>query len=122
MAQYELATILEHGESDIRNHEDSFYWYMKAALSGHVEAMCNAGIKLLKGIGVEKSIEAGLHLINMAAGRCNYKAIRLLGDIYTMGLYGVEVDRRKGEYWYRKSEAAERNHPITETANSFSKN
>jgi TPR repeat protein len=104
LAQYELATVLAYGGVDIRNLEESFYWHMKAALRGHVEAMCNAGEQLLQGIGVERSIEAGLHLIHEAASRRCYRAIRFLGDIHIMGLYGVEIDRRKGEYWYRQAE------------------
>jgi TPR repeat protein len=104
LAQYELAAVLASDSINECNIKDSFYWYMKAALRGHVEAMCNAGIQLLQGVGVERSIEAGLYLVHLSASRCCYKAFRLLGDIYLMGLYGVEIDRRKGEYWYRQAE------------------
>jgi TPR repeat protein len=106
LAQMELATVLATGSLGVKNDEDSFYWYMKAALKGHIDAMWHAGMRLVEGVGVERSIEAGLHLIHLAADRCCYKALHFLGDAYVMGLHGIEKDKRKGEYWYRQAENA----------------
>jgi TPR repeat protein len=105
-AQNELANALATGSMGELNHMDSFYWYMKASLRGHVDAMLNAGLQLIEGAGVERSIKAGLHLIHLAANRNCYRALQCLGAIYCMGLYGVAMDKRQGEYWYRLAEEA----------------
>jgi TPR repeat protein len=106
VAQHELANVLATGSMGELNHMESFYWYMKASLRGHVDAMLNAGLQLVEGVGVEQSIKAGLHLIHLAANRNCYRALRYLGAIYCMGLHGVEMDRRQGEYWYQLAEGA----------------
>jgi TPR repeat protein len=106
VAQTELANVLASGSMGELNHIDSFYWYMKASLRGHVDAMMNAGLQLVEGVGVERSIMAGLHLIHLAANRKCYKALRYLGAVYSIGLHGVEMDERQGEYWYRLAEDA----------------
>ena len=107
MAQYEFACILASGYMGTKNHEASFYWYMKAALKGHVEAMWNAGLQLVLGIGVDKAIEAGMHLVDLAASRYCHDAIRFLADAYHMGLHGVSIDREKSDYLYRLAESLE---------------
>jgi uncharacterized protein len=100
-AQYELATSLANIKARVHGCEESFYWYMKAALKGHAEAMWHAGLQLFKGEGVEPAIEAGLHLIHLSADRCCCEALRFLGGIYNMGSDGVMMDRQKGDYYYR---------------------
>lgn len=100
-AQYELATALANGISRVHDSEESFYWFMKAALKGHAEAMWYAGLQLVKGAGVERAVEAGLHLIHLSANRYSCRALRFLGDIYNMGSYGVAMDRQKGDCCHR---------------------
>lgn len=100
-AQYELATTLANVKACVHGCEESFYWYMKAALKGHAEAMWYAGLQLIKGLGVEQGVEAGLHLIHLSADRCCCKALRFLGERYNTGSYGVMMDRQKGDYYYR---------------------
>jgi TPR repeat protein len=107
LAQHELANVLATGSMGELNPMDSFYWNMKASLRGHGDAMLNAGLQLLEGVGVERSIKAGLYLIHLAANGNCYRALRYLGAIYCMGLHGVEMDKRQGEYWYRLAEDAE---------------
>lgn len=108
-AQYELATALANGISCVHGNEESFYWFMKAALKGHADAMWNAGLQLVKGAGVERAVEAGLHLIHLSANRYCCKALRFLGDMYNMGSYGVAMDRQKGDCCYRLANEIENN-------------
>ncbi|MEJ2453996.1 MAG: hypothetical protein P8103_07560 [Candidatus Thiodiazotropha sp.] len=110
-AQYEIASILASGHLGTINHKAAFHWYMKAALKGHIEAMWNAGLQLVLGLGVEMDIDAGLHLIDMAASRYCYDAIRYLADTYHLGLHGVSIDREKSDYLYRLAESLETRYP-----------
>ncbi len=110
-AQYEIACILASGHLGAINHKAAFHWYMKAALKGHVEAMWNAGLQLVLGMGVEMSIDAGLHLIDRAASRYCHDAVRYLADTYHFGLHGVSIDREKSDYLYRLAENLEAWHP-----------
>lgn len=105
LAQYELATVFANGFLGEKYHEDSFYWYMKAALRGHIGAMWNAGLLLVKGLGVESTLEAGLHLIQLAATKQCLEAIHFLSDAYQRGLHGVPRNRQKGDYWKRLAES-----------------
>ncbi|MEJ2622280.1 MAG: hypothetical protein P8163_19140 [Candidatus Thiodiazotropha sp.] len=100
LAQYELASVLSTGFLGEDKIEDSFYWYMKAALRGHVESIWNAGLQLVEGKVIERDIEAGLHLIHMAAKERCYGALRFLGHAYHSGLHGLYMDKQKGEFWY----------------------
>jgi TPR repeat protein len=104
LAQYELATRLANGDLGERDHEASFNWYMKAALKGHVDAMWCAGLQLVQGVGVERALEAGLHLINLAASHSCYDAIIFLADSYHMGENGIPIDRRKSKHLYSLAE------------------
>ncbi len=106
-AQYEIACILASGQLGAINHQASFHWFMKAALKGHVDAMWNAGLQLVLGVGVEEAIDAGLYLIDLAASRYCYSAIRYLADTYHLGLHGVPVDSEKSDYLYRLAESLE---------------
>jgi TPR repeat protein len=105
LAQYELASILAAGYLGEKNLEASFYWYMKAALRGHVEAMWSAGLQLVQGVGVEKANEAGLYLINLAASRYCCEAINFLAYAYEKGLHGVSKDKQKSEYLHHLADS-----------------
>jgi uncharacterized protein len=105
LAQYELASVLAKGFQGEQYHEDSFYWYMKAALKGHAEAMWNAGLLLIKGVGVERALDAGLHLIHLAATKCCSEAMHFLADAYQRGMYGVPRNRQRGDYWKQQAES-----------------
>lgn len=100
LAQYELATILA-ADSMTEQYTDSFYWYMKAALRGHAKSIWHAGLQLLEGEVVTRDIEAGLHLIQLAAKKRCYDALRFLGDAYHLGLHSLPVDKQMGDFWYR---------------------
>ncbi len=106
-AQYEIASILASGQLGVINHKVSFYWFMKAAMKGHIEAMWNAGLQLVLGLGVEMAADAGLHLIDLAASRNCYDAICYLAHTYHLGLHGVSVDREKSVHLYRLAESVE---------------
>lgn len=108
LAQYELATVLATGFWGEKKLTDSFYWYMKAALRGHSEAMWNAGLQLVEGEGTERDIDAGLHLIHLAAHERCYAARRFLGKAYHLGLHGVPRDRHKSEFWRRLANSPEK--------------
>jgi len=105
LAQYELASVLANGYRGKHYHEDSFYWYMKAALRGHAEAMWMAGLLLVKGEGVESTLEAGLHLIHLAATKCCSEAMHFLADAYQQGMHGVPKNSQQGDYWKRLAES-----------------
>jgi TPR repeat protein len=106
-AQYEIACILASGQLGVINHKVSFHWFMKAALKGHIEAMWNAGLQLVLGLGVDMAADAGLHLIDLAASRNCYDAICYLAHTYHLGLHGVSIDREKSGHLYRLAECTE---------------
>jgi uncharacterized protein len=106
-AQYEIACIFASGQLGIINHKASFHWFMKAALKGHIEATWNAGLQLVQGLGIEMAVEAGLHLIDLAANRNCYDAICYLAHTYHLGLHGVSIDRGKSSHLYRLAESVE---------------
>lgn len=99
LAQYELATVLATGIWGEQRPEDAFYWYMKAALGGHAEAMWNAGLQLVEGEGAEQDVEAGLHLIHLAANARCYAARCFLEKAYQLGLHGMPQDQKRSEFW-----------------------
>jgi hypothetical protein len=111
-AQYEIACILASGQLGVIDHKVSFHWFMKAALKGHIEAMWNAGLQLVLGLGVEMDADAGLHLIDLAASRNCYDAICYLAHTYHLGLHGVSIDREKSGYLYRLAKSVEPWHQV----------
>jgi len=108
LAQYELATVLATGIWGEQKPEDAFYWYMKAALRGHADAMWNAGLQLVEGEGAERDVEAGLHLIRLAANKSCYAARCFLAKAYQSGLHGLPQDQEKSEFWRRMANSSEK--------------
>ncbi|MEE2924865.1 MAG: hypothetical protein VX619_08830 [bacterium] len=66
-AQFELGQLHYDSQINESSHEDSFYWWNKAALGGHTQAQFNLGHSYLTGRGVKKDIVLAASWFNLAS-------------------------------------------------------
>ena len=86
----------------IPDHGNMRHWYLQAALQGHPNAQYEIGFTLLLGEGGPADpVEAvaWLEKAAMSDDDVAQQACRLLGDVYSGGLYGVMQDSEMASYW-----------------------
>lgn len=102
-AQFKLGAIYSSGESNARqDHEQSAYWYKKAAEQGHDTAQYNLGHKYLEGKGVEKDIAKAIKWWEKAAEQQHELAQFNLGRAYYLGI-GVKKNIEKSRLWFTQA-------------------
>jgi TPR repeat protein len=102
-AQYQLAELYATGE-----HRDYTYpknelraaaLYRMASERGCHDAMYELGFMYLLGEGVTKDKSTALVCLSRAGNGGHAEAMRLLGDLYTVGNHGVPVDSAEATRW-----------------------
>ena len=106
-AQFELGQLHYDSQINESSHEDSFYWWNKAALGGHTQAQFNLGHSYLMGRGVKKDIVLAASWFNLASRQDEkYKAHLYIEKLLTQkkkqlaqlleeGLAGFNEKRQK---------------------------
>jgi len=99
IAQYNLASLYLQKS----NFSKAKYWFEKAANNGMLEAQDNLASMYLKGDGIQQNPYKGLKWLKKAAESGFSKSQCSLGLVLYGGLFGVDKDKEKGEYWIKKS-------------------
>lgn len=103
-AQYQLGSIYSTGRDGIvKDYEKAYFWYMKAAESGHAIAMYYLAWMYKRGDGIKEDPEKAFYWFEKAAEKGNVYAICNVGDCYKKGYY-VKRDYVKAAEWYKKGE------------------
>ena len=100
LAFFNLGLCYDFGKGVRQSDRLACKYYSKAALRGHVAAMCNLGAILVDYDGSQKD---GILWMRRAAVRGDDKAQHNLGDWYASGECGLKVNRRLAMKWLAKS-------------------
>ncbi|WHR56549.1 tetratricopeptide repeat protein [Acinetobacter haemolyticus] len=102
-AKNNLAMIhIKGGEKDI-NYEKSFS-LLNEASKASPEALNNLGVFYSNGLGVDKNYDKALSLYIRAANKGSATAMYNIGISYLRGLNGLDKDKNKARYWFKKAE------------------
>lgn len=81
-SQYELARMFQNKQIHNRvDNEAAFYWFLQAAIQGHLPSIHQAAECYLEGRGVERSYVNGMRLLRAAAEKGDYEAARRLQSL-----------------------------------------
>lgn len=86
-------------ERDINKY---FYWTLRAADNGEVNAKNEIAYMYNKGLGCEKSHSRALYWYHKAAQRNSPLAEYRLGEMYELGI-GIAANLKEAKSWYKKS-------------------
>jgi TPR repeat protein len=104
LAQLALAsTYLGEFKSGLKNFEQAFSWMLKAAKTGVIPAQFEASKMYIAGIGTDVNNNQGVYWLRKAAEGGNLSAMEVLSGAYSKGLFGLQHDLKKAEYWLEKS-------------------
>jgi hypothetical protein len=87
-------------ESSIRNEEEAFYWFSRAAEQGHQQAQLQTADMLVKGQGTQKDINAAALWYTQLAIEGNSHAAYKLGELYELETESFDA-LDQAELWYR---------------------
>ena len=107
-AMLDLGDWYENGKMGLsQNLERSFGWYQRGHRLGGC-AMLTATLALcyLDGLGVEKNVVHGMHLMTLAAERGDQVACFVLGTGFACGEHGLPQDAHAATHWFRATESA----------------
>jgi TPR repeat protein len=93
--QYMMGFLYDSGTGVKQNKELAKQFYEKAADQGMPQALYNLGYMYYMGQGVTKDVVKAFSYFKKGEKDCA-KCQSMLGIIYTLGLNGVEVDKKKG--------------------------
>lgn len=103
VAQFDVASMLEHGDGVKKDVRSSVAWYKKAAEQGHSEAQFHMGWLYANGIGLRQDYHAAAKWYRLAATfNNNTDAQFRLGELHFNGR-GVEHDYGKAIQYYTKA-------------------
>ena len=107
-AQHDLAAFYATDDSHgMKDESKAVELYTEAAERGHAESQYDLGFMVLLGEGTEQDAAKGLWWIEQAVVNGNAYAAKLLFDIYSKGLFGVEADNHKAHFWSERATALE---------------
>jgi TPR repeat protein len=98
-AQCQAATIYNEGKGTAINQENASYWYLMAARQDVTMAQTRIGVRLVKGLGIKKDVEEGLHWLEKAANKNDSLAQMALSGIYLGELNSGLNNFGKAFYW-----------------------
>jgi len=99
-AQYELASMYEHGARVKKSIDLALKWYWKAAENGHTGAQVDLGWFYQNGQFVEKDVEQAIALYMKASNQGNFQAQLNLAVLYDEGV-DVPEDNELAVKWYK---------------------
>lgn len=115
-AQNLIGTYFQDGTGVTQDYKQAFYWYLKSAEGGNIEALYNLGVTYYYGnIGVPKNPEKAFEYVSKAAERNEAESQHWLGTFYEKG-EGTMQNKELSRKWYLK--AAEQGLPQAEFAMS----
>lgn len=107
-AQNRLGAIYRQGKIVLKDQEEAFRWFYKAATRGNTHAQVNLANSYALGKGVKKNYSEAVAWLKQAAMLGDSNAQAKLGHMYRSGT-GVEADPAEAAEWYKK--ASEQDHP-----------
>lgn len=110
----DLGACYAVGRSGKVNNRLALKYYFKAACSGYVESLWNAGSMLIEG---EDDIEAnpaiGMLLIRIAADKFQTSACLYVSRCYELGRFGLPLNPRLAKYWACAAYEVENFEPVS---------
>ena len=94
-----LASLYLFASNDYEFQKEGFEILQKEADGGSAWAVGKLGYAYFEGRGVDRDIQKSLEYYEVAAKKGMTPWQHLLRYIYEQGIYGVEKDRAKSEYW-----------------------
>ena len=101
-AQNSLGRMYGIGNGVDQDHEQSSYWYNKAAEQGDIKAQYELGVMYIKGEGVNEDAKKAFYWHMQAAIQGDARAQDSVGLAYNFG-WGVNKDSEQSTYWSRKA-------------------
>lgn len=102
-AQRDIGCAYATGQKGFKKNQiKAREWYRKAAEQGEPNAQYNLGLMLLNGEGGAKNIHEGIKWLELSAENSQIKvmeAVKLLSEIYNLGLYEIPKNKNESEYW-----------------------
>ena len=99
-AQYVIGTFYYYGNGVAENHHTAATWFRKSAQQDLVDSQAILGHQYIHGDGIEKNLEKGIELLEIAASKGHCHACFLLGNIYGFTIHG-KLDRWKAIEYYK---------------------
>lgn len=84
--------MLEDDAPVLPDTPSAFRWFLKAARAGNVNAMSNAGVMLVNGVGCKGDAEEGRQWLEKAAKGGNLYAVKALHDFFDVPIADVLTD------------------------------
>lgn len=88
---------------DLGNYEDAFALYLQAAEAGDAKAIYNVGALYARGEGVEEDDLTALEWFKKAAEMDYPDALNTIGNAYSFGNYGLQIDYGASFSYYLRS-------------------
>ena len=93
----------DHGEwPEIQDPTLAARWYRRGAKRGSPECLYDLGFMSVLGELPDADQATGLRLLKQSAEQGYCDAIRLLSDLYSLGIHGVSADPKEAGFWSRK--------------------
>jgi uncharacterized protein len=107
-AQHELAAFYATDDSlGMKDAAKAVEVYTRAAECGHAESQYDLGFMLLLGEGTKQDVAQGLWWTEQAVANGYAYAAKLLSDVYSRGLFGLEPDDGQAAFWGERAKALE---------------
>jgi len=104
-AQYDVGNMYLKGQGTVRNEQQAYEWFKKAAESNYSRAQYKLGYLYHRGEGVNKNNKKAFKWINLSAKQGYKPAMYYLGKLYAAG-DGVGANIQQALKWHTKAYAA----------------
>lgn len=102
-AQTEIAILYLNGSGVEEDEEEALNWARQAANQRDAFGQYLLGWMLVNGHGTEADAIAAIPLYEAAANQGLIAAQTALGNLFTYGADGIEIDYGEGDYWYAQA-------------------
>ena len=99
-AQYVIGTFYYYGKGVAENHHTAATWFKRSAQQDLVDSQAILGHQYIHGDGIEKNLEKGLELLELAASKGHPHACFTLGNIFHFPRHG-KMNRWKAIEYYK---------------------
>jgi TPR repeat protein len=88
-------------------YEEAVGWFLMAASQGNAAGQFDLAQMYVAGTGIEKDEAKALYWFRRSADKNYLPAVKLVGNAYRLGLYGLKIDLEKAKSWDAKASRLE---------------